>query len=64
MVVLSYRSWMKLLMHLLLSLSALLPTYPVKFRIKYCLALFRSVAIGDFWSHAILGGYWNTLAME
>jgi hypothetical protein len=31
---------------------------------KYCLALLRPVAIGDFWSPAIIGGYWNILAME
>jgi hypothetical protein len=29
-----------------------------------CLALLRPVAIGDFQSPAIIGGYWNTLAME
>jgi hypothetical protein len=51
-------------MHLLLSLPTLLHSYPVRFRIKYCLGLLRPVAIGDFWSLAIIGGYWNTLAME
>jgi hypothetical protein len=29
-----------------------------------CLALLRPVAISDFWSPTIIGGYWNTLAME
>jgi hypothetical protein len=64
MVALSYRSWVKPLMHLLLSLPTLLPTYPIKFRIEYCLALLIPVAIGDFRSPAIIGSYWNTLAME
>jgi hypothetical protein len=54
----------KLLMHLFLSLSTLLHLYPVRFRIEYCLALLRPVAIGDFRSPAIIGGYWNVLAME
>jgi hypothetical protein len=53
----------KLLMHLLLFLPTLLYSYPVRFRIDYCLALLRPIAIGDFWSPAIIGGYWNTLAM-
>jgi hypothetical protein len=51
-------------MHLLLSLHTLLHSYLVRFRIEYCLALLRPVAIGDFRSPAIIGGYWNTLAME
>jgi hypothetical protein len=54
----------KPLMHLFLSLPTLLHSYPVRFRIEYCLALLRPVAIGDFWSPAIIGGYWNVLAME
>jgi hypothetical protein len=29
-----------------------------------CLALLRPVAIGDFRSPVIIGGYWNILAME
>jgi hypothetical protein len=63
-VVLSYRSWVKLLMHLLLSLPTLWYSYLNRFRIEYCLALLRPVAIGDFRSPAIIGGYWNTLAMK
>jgi hypothetical protein len=47
----------KPLMHLFLSLPTLLPSYPVKFRIKYCLALLRPVAIGDFRAPANIGGY-------
>jgi hypothetical protein len=54
----------KPLMHLLLSLPTLLHSYHVRFRIEYCLALLRPVAIDDFRSPAIIGGYWNTLAME
>jgi hypothetical protein len=54
----------KLSMHLLLSLPILLHSYPIRFRIEYCLALLRLVAIGDFLSPTIIGGYWNTLAME
>jgi hypothetical protein len=46
-------------MHLFLSLPTLLPSYPVRFRIKYCLALFRPVASGDFRSPEIL----QTLAL-
>jgi hypothetical protein len=38
--------------------------YLLKFRVKYYLALLRPVAIGDFQSPAIIGGYWNALAME
>jgi hypothetical protein len=57
-----YRSWVKPLMHLLLFLPTLLPSYPNRFRIEYCLALLRPVAIGDFLSPAIIGGYWNNLA--
>jgi hypothetical protein len=51
-------------MHLFLSLPTLLPSYPVRFRIEYYLALLRPVAIGDFRSPAIIGGYWNVLAMQ
>jgi hypothetical protein len=54
----------KPLMHLLLSLPTLLYSHPDRFRIEYCLALLRPVAIGDFWSPAIIGGYWNTLTMK
>jgi hypothetical protein len=45
-------------------LPTLLHSYLVRFRIKYCLALLRPVAIGDFRSPVIIGGYWNILAME
>jgi hypothetical protein len=55
---------MKPLMHLLLSLSTLGYSYPDRFRIKYCLALLRPIAIGDFRSPAMIGRYWNTLAMK
>jgi hypothetical protein len=56
-----YRSWVKPLLHLLLSL----PHYYLhKFRIEYCLAPLRPVAIGDFRSPEMIGGYWNTLAKE
>jgi hypothetical protein len=51
-------------MHFLLSLPTLLHSYPIRFRIEYYLALLSPVAIGDFWSPAMIGGYWNTLAME
>jgi hypothetical protein len=54
----------KQLMHLFLSLPILLPSYPVRFRIEYCLALLRPVAIGDFRSPTIIVGYWKVLAME
>jgi hypothetical protein len=54
----------KPLMYLLLSLPTLLHSYLVRFRIEYCLALLRPIAIGDFRSPAIIGGYWNTLAIE
>jgi hypothetical protein len=54
----------KPLLHLILSLPTLLPSYHVRFRIEYCLALLRPVAIGDSWSPTIIGGYWNILAME
>jgi hypothetical protein len=51
----------KPLMHLLLSL----PHYYLrKFRIEYCLALLRPLAIGDFRSPGMIGGYWYVLAME
>jgi hypothetical protein len=49
----------KPLMHLLLSL----PRYYLrKFRIDYCLALLRSVAIGEL-SPEIVGGYRYVLVM-
>jgi hypothetical protein len=64
MVALSYRSWVKPLTHLLLSLPTLWYSYLDRFRIEYCLALLRPIAIGDFRSPAIIGGYWNTLAMK
>jgi hypothetical protein len=51
----------KPLMHLLLPC---LHYYLRKFRIEYCLALLRPIAIGDFRSPAIIGGYWNVLAMQ
>jgi hypothetical protein len=50
-------------MHLLLSSPTLGYSYPDRFRIEYCLALLRLVAISDFQSPAMIGGYWNTLAM-
>jgi hypothetical protein len=52
-------------MHLILSLSTLFYSYTLLgLRSNNCLALLRQVAIGDFLSPAIIGGYWNTLAME
>jgi hypothetical protein len=54
----------KPLMHLLLSLPILLHSYPVRFRIECCLVLLRPVAIGDFRSPVIIGGYWNALTIE
>jgi hypothetical protein len=45
-------------------LAYLMIFLPDRFRIEYCLALLRSIAIGDFRSPVIIGGYWNTLAME
>jgi hypothetical protein len=57
-ITLSYRSWVKPLMHLLLSLPTLLYSYLNRFRIKYCLALLRPVAIGDFRSPAIITMCW------
>jgi hypothetical protein len=51
-------------MYLLLSLPTLLYSHPDRFMIEYCLALLSPVAIGDFWSPAIIGGYWNTLAIK
>jgi hypothetical protein len=47
----------KPLMHLLLSLPTLLHYYPVGLGSNNCLALLRPVAIGDFWSPTIIGGY-------
>jgi hypothetical protein len=61
MVVLSYRSWVKPLMHYYYPCRHY---YLLKFRVEYCLALLRPVAIGDFRSPAIIGGYSNALAME
>jgi hypothetical protein len=60
-VALSYRSWVKPLMYLLLSLPH---CYLRKFRIEYYLALLTPVAIGDFWSPRMIGGYWYGLGME
>jgi hypothetical protein len=55
----------KLLMHLISSLSALFYHYTLLgLGSNNCLALFRPVAIGDFLSLAVIGSYWNTLAME
>jgi hypothetical protein len=51
-------------MHLLLFLPTLLHSYPIRFKIEYCLALLRPVVIGDFRSPVIIRGYWNALAME
>jgi hypothetical protein len=45
-------------------LMIFLPSYLDRFMIEYCLALLRPVAIGDFRSPAIIGGYWNNLAIE
>jgi hypothetical protein len=51
----------KPLLHILLSL----PHYYLrKFWVEYCLALLRPVAIGEFWSPKMIGGYYNVLAME
>jgi hypothetical protein len=53
------------LMHLLLSLPTLLyPYILLGFGSNICLALRRPVAIGNFLSPAIIGGYWNNLAMD
>jgi hypothetical protein len=54
----------KPLMHVLLSLPALLYSHPDRFRIECCLALLRPVVIGDFQSPGIIAGYWNTLAIN
>jgi hypothetical protein len=55
----------KLLMHLYSSLPTFLCLYTLLgLGLNNCLALLRSVAIGDFLSPAIIGGYWNTLATE
>jgi hypothetical protein len=51
----------KPLMHLLLSLPHY---YLCKFWVEYGLALLRPVAIGEFWSPEMIGGYWNALAKE
>jgi hypothetical protein len=52
-------------MYLLLSLSTLLcPYILLGLGSNNCLALLRPVVIGDFLSPTIIGGYWNTLAME
>jgi hypothetical protein len=44
----------KLLLHILLSLP---PYYLRKFWVEYCLALLRSVAIDEFRSPKMIGGY-------
>jgi hypothetical protein len=55
----------KPLMHLLLSLPTLLCLYTLLgLGSNNRLALLRPVVIGDFLSPAIIGGYWNTLAMK
>jgi hypothetical protein len=63
-VALDYRSWLKPLMHLLLSLPTLLHSYPIRSGSNNCLALLRPVVIGDFRSPTLIGGYWNDLAIE
>jgi hypothetical protein len=47
----------KSLLHLLLSLPTWLPVYPVRSGSNNCLALLRPVAIGDFRSPTLIGGY-------
>jgi hypothetical protein len=51
-------------MHLLLSLSTIYILTLLGLGSNNCLALLRPIVIGDFLSPAIIGGYWNTLAME
>jgi hypothetical protein len=47
-VALNCRSWLKPLMHLLLSLPTLLHSYPIRSGSNNYLALLRPIAIGDF----------------
>jgi hypothetical protein len=63
-IALSYRSWLKPLMHLLLSFPMLLHSYPVRLGSNNCLALLRPVVIGDSRSPTFIGGYWNDLAID
>jgi hypothetical protein len=52
-------------MHLLLSLPTLLcPYILLGLGSNNFLALLRPVLLGDFLLPAIIGGYWNTLAMK
>jgi hypothetical protein len=54
----------ELLMHLLLSLPTLLCLYTLLgLGSNNRLALLRPITVSDFLSPAIVGGYWNTLAM-
>jgi hypothetical protein len=51
-------------MHLLLSLPTLLCLYTLLgLGSNNRLALLRPITVSDFLSPAIVGGYWNTLAM-
>jgi hypothetical protein len=60
-IALSYMSWVKPLMHLLLSLSTLLYPYTLLgLGSNNYLALLRPVAVDDFLSPATIGGYRNT----
>jgi hypothetical protein len=55
----------KPLLHLRLSLSTLFYPYTlIGLESNNCLSLLRSVAINDFLSPTVIGGYWNTLALE
>jgi hypothetical protein len=54
----------KPLLHLLLSLPIWLPVYPVRLGSNNCLALLRPVAIGDFRSPTLIGGYWKEFSYE
>jgi hypothetical protein len=55
----------KPLMHLMLSFSILFYPYTLLgLGLNNCLVLLRLVAVSDFLSLAIIGGYWNTLAMK
>jgi hypothetical protein len=51
-------------MHLLLSLPTTYILTLLGLGSNNCLALLRPVAIGDFRSPKIIGGYWNTLTMK
>jgi hypothetical protein len=59
---LSYRSWVKPLMYLLLFLSTLLYPYTLLgLGSNNRLALLRPVAVGDLLSPTTIGGYRNTI---